>query len=81
MRQKSDFVYNIVDVWCIKSGMETRQVISYQREMTVTRLEIFVTLVAGLTLRRQDGCFEMASVICVALRSRYSAFSLLYIQQ
>lgn len=36
MGQKSDSVCNTVDVWCIKSGMETRPVISHHKAMTAT---------------------------------------------
>lgn len=42
------------------------------------RLEIFVTLFAGLTLRGQDGLFKMDSLFCVPLFQRYGTFYTLY---
>lgn len=82
MGQKSDSVCNTVDVWCIKSGMETRPVIYTIRQWQQhhTSLEIFVTLFVGLTQRGQDGLFKMASAFCVPLLQRYVILSTLHIQ-
>lgn len=72
LRQQSDL--------CVAQWLEAVLKVEWKlnNSSLISRLETFVTLFAGLTLRGRDGRFEMASVLCVVLPRRYNRFSILY---